>query len=100
MNLVKSGANFYAPQNEEMLSQFKRQKTMGSEDLCTICFSNAPDCIILDCHHGGVCKACSIDFLTKKNQCPFCRKPINKVCVVKKLDDAKFEILEQIKPTN
>ena len=100
MNLVKSGSNFYAPQNEAMISQYRRQKTAGGEDLCTICYANQPDCIILDCHHGGICKACSIDFLTKKNECPFCRKNILKVCVVKKVDDTRFEIVEEIKPTN
>jgi len=100
MNLVKAGGNFYAPQNEQMMSQFRKQKTMGSEELCTICYSNKPNCIILDCHHGGICKQCSIDFLTKKNQCPFCRKPIKKVCVVNKVDETKFDVIEEINPTN
>lgn len=68
-----------------------------SENLCSICMSEPPNCIILNCRHGGICKGCTMDMMKKSNLCPFCRKHIEKVCVVLKISDQQYRIVEEIK---
>lgn len=63
--------------------------------MCTICFSNDSNCIILNCKHSAVCRDCAMDMVKKTNICPFCRMPIEKVCVVKADETGKLEVLEE-----
>ncbi len=44
--------------------------------MCTICFVNDSNCIIMDCKHSGICKECSVDMLKKVAKCPFCMQVV------------------------
>ncbi|KAK8842263.1 hypothetical protein M9Y10_026497 [Tritrichomonas musculus] len=46
---------------------------VSSEDLCTICFENKADSIILPCGHIGVCCKCLEKWFSYKQICPICR---------------------------
>ena len=43
------------------------------DGLCTICFTEAANTVLLDCGHGGICLTCAIDSMKKNNHCLFCR---------------------------
>lgn len=44
--------------------------------LCTVCYSEAANTVLLDCGHGSVCLACAIDSMKKNNHCLFCRAKV------------------------
>ena len=41
---------------------------------CLICFSNAPNAVMLSCGHGGLCYDCGICILQDSKVCHFCRQ--------------------------
>lgn len=107
LNLFRINANYYGSLNDNKIlpvvansegcSVAQKEKKEESEEMCTICVCNQSNCIILNCKHGGICKQCALAMLTKSSHCPFCRETILKVCVVNKVSDTKYEILEEIK---
>lgn len=66
------------------------------DDQCSLCVAQPQDCIILPCKHGGICKQCSFDWMQKSSRCPFCRKAIDKICVVRMIEQSKYRIVEEI----
>ena len=44
--------------------------------LCTICYSENANTVLLDCGHGSVCLTCAIDSMKKNNHCIFCRAKV------------------------
>lgn len=53
-----------------------------SEQLCFICYSNAPDAVILECGHAGMCVSCAEQLPERQphgRPCPICRAPISRV---------------------
>ena len=93
LNLFRINANYYGAGGGKVAPAGQEPE----DDQCTICCEKKADCIILDCRHGGVCKACSLSMVKKSSLCPFCRNHIKRICVVKKVDDSKFQITEEIK---
>ncbi|KAL6760220.1 hypothetical protein V8C86DRAFT_1776736, partial [Haematococcus lacustris] len=53
----------------------------GVDDgLCVICYDKPSSCVLLDCGHGGFCKACAYRiFVRPPNECPTCRQHIEQV---------------------
>lgn len=96
LNLFRINTNYFSSK-EKPLAEEGDKKPEG-EDSCSICFSNKPNCIILDCKHGGICENCAFDCMKKSIQCPFCRQDITKVCVVEKLNEAQYKVVKEIKP--
>lgn len=47
-------------------------KNLETGEICSICFSNRSDAVILNCFHGGICMECSKDILLKQGKCPIC----------------------------
>jgi len=49
-----------------------------SEQLCFICYSEAPDTVLLECGHAGICAACALHLLERRPgaQCPICRSVV------------------------
>eukprot|EP00826_Nyctotherus_ovalis_P039956 TRINITY_DN3882_c0_g1_i1.p2 TRINITY_DN3882_c0_g1~~TRINITY_DN3882_c0_g1_i1.p2 ORF type:complete len:160 (+),score=46.59 TRINITY_DN3882_c0_g1_i1:1573-2052(+) len=43
---------------------------------CTLCFDGAPDAVLLECGHGGICFSCGKKLHAGKEKCPLCREPI------------------------
>lgn len=50
-----------------------------SEDLCYICYANAPNAVIQECGHGGICADCAIQTIKTKGQCMECRAEVKHV---------------------
>ena len=75
----------------------KIDQEQEDDGICSICCNQGENCIIMDCRHGGICKVCSIDILKTKGLCPFCRLSINKICVVTKVSDVQYKVLEEIR---
>jgi len=48
-------------------------------ELCYLCFENAPNAILLNCGHGGICYECGIIIVKKNNECMECRKEISSI---------------------
>ena len=67
------------------------------DETCTICINEPSNCIILGCRHGGICKKCAFDMMKKSSLCPFCRCSIEKICVVLKMNDTQYKVIEEIK---
>ena len=96
LNLFRVNATYFSTAGQASKPAVTERKEEGG-DLCTICIAEPPNCIILDCRHGGVCKTCAFDMLKKSNACPFCRAPIAKVCVVLKVAEDQYRVIEEIK---
>lgn len=43
---------------------------------CVICYTDAPDCIIMPCKHMCLCLECCKTMRSKAEKCPICRGPI------------------------
>lgn len=78
------------------------QQLQPEDAMCTICFANDSNCIIMDCKHSGICKECSVDMLKKVAKCPFCMQvaprdqPVEKICVVRPNEEGLIEVQEEI----
>lgn len=46
---------------------------LDDDSLCTICYSQKSNTVLLDCGHGGICIDCATDTMKKNNHCLFCR---------------------------
>lgn len=46
---------------------------LDDDTLCTICYSQKSNTVLLDCGHGGICIDCATDTMKKNNHCLFCR---------------------------
>lgn len=84
-------------QSGKLKPQDKQDSPDEKDNLCSICMAEPSNCIILPCRHGGICKGCTMDMMKKSVICPFCRKNIDKVCVVLKINDNQYQIVEEIK---
>ena len=47
------------------------------EEPCNVCFEKAPDAVLMNCGHGGLCYGCALDVWKKSIECFICRKVIN-----------------------
>lgn len=55
----------------------------GGNDNCIICYTNEPNIIIEPCGHGGMCQGCMLNLIQKERICPFCRKNMDHIYIVK-----------------
>merc|ERR1712083_89219 len=53
------------------------QELVESEQLCFICYDNPPEAVLLECGHAGMCRACALQLMTRRNRCPVCRRRIS-----------------------
>ena len=97
LNLFRINTNYFSAQAGGGSNETGDKKADG-EDTCSICYSKPPNCIILDCKHGGICDTCSFDMMKKSINCPFCRQPITKVCVVERIEESQYRVINEIKP--
>ncbi|KAI7855867.1 hypothetical protein BDC45DRAFT_504908 [Circinella umbellata] len=59
--------------HQKQIKKMKEEKEDGVL-LCTICFDNKMDCLLLDCRHLASCMKCAQK--TTNNQCPICRQQV------------------------
>lgn len=52
------------------------QQLEDDSGLCTICYSENANTVLLDCGHGSICLTCAVDSMKKNNQCLFCRAKV------------------------
>jgi len=51
----------------------------GDENLCYLCYSEAPNAVFMKCGHGGICYECATTLIKKKNECMQCRSPVEMI---------------------
>eukprot|EP01017_Pseudomicrothorax_dubius_P040609 TRINITY_DN6379_c0_g1_i2.p1 TRINITY_DN6379_c0_g1~~TRINITY_DN6379_c0_g1_i2.p1 ORF type:complete len:646 (-),score=113.34 TRINITY_DN6379_c0_g1_i2:128-2065(-) len=49
---------------------------------CLVCFEKAPDAVVMNCGHGGLCYECAVDIWEKAEDCYLCRKPVVQILQV------------------
>lgn len=52
------------------------QQLDDDSGLCTICYSENANTVLLDCGHGSICLTCAVDSMKKNNHCLFCRAKV------------------------
>ena len=67
----------------ECESKYKKEDSQNVQEeeqqQCYICYSNAPNAVIVECGHGGVCSECAVEIIKRKGLCMQCRKQARKV---------------------
>lgn len=61
-----------SPKKEPEIPQLP-DDALDDDTLCTICYSQKSNTVLLDCGHGGICIDCATDTMKKNNHCLFCR---------------------------
>lgn len=74
------------------------QPAQGEEEpqQCIICYANDSNCVVFPCLHGGICSECAEMALKKNPNCSMCKQAVEKIAVIKKRSDGKFDVLEEI----
>ena len=57
-------------------------KEEQNEQLCYICYIEAPDAVMYECGHGGVCADCAIKIIQSRGQCMQCRQETNRIAKI------------------
>jgi len=66
------------------IDQGQEGQDMQEENLCIICFSEPPNCVFLDCGHGGTCLTCSLDIMERNNSCVLCRETVTQLIEIER----------------
>lgn len=96
LNFMQVTPGYYAEADNKVSPG--QQDPAGEEHdrLCMICYAQESNCLMMPCRHSGICKDCSMSTLKKKPECVFCRKPIERFCVIKAADSGGLEVIEEI----
>ncbi len=43
---------------------------------CALCMEGAPDAVLMECGHGGICTKCARKILRARKCCPMCRENV------------------------
>lgn len=70
------------------------QQSEGAE--CVVCIEKVNECLVFPCMHTGICRACALEYLKKKNTCMYCRGPITKIAVIQKISEKEYRVTEEI----
>jgi hypothetical protein len=49
---------------------------------CIVCYDQKPNILHDPCGHGGLCKACALEYIRNENTCMFCRVKIQKLYLI------------------
>jgi hypothetical protein len=52
------------------------------EKTCWLCFAAAPDSVLLECGHAGLCCGCAVQLLATLSKCPICREQITQAVLL------------------
>jgi len=66
----------------DMITKRPARKNNENDNLCYICVSKAPNAIVMDCGHGGMCYECAIESWRKGNKCVMCRQEVYRILKV------------------
>ena len=97
--LPKSGNYYVKNPTPAEIEAFKlKSKSFTQEEkLCKICYSVDSDTLINACGHSCMCKDCARDVAKKMGTCPLCRTKIDRILVIKRINDGQVKVLEEIK---
>ncbi|CAD8062650.1 unnamed protein product [Paramecium primaurelia] len=82
-------------------SQIKQeQQNQNSQKLCLVCYEKESNMINMPCGHGGFCKECCEQLLSKSELCYLCRKPVTHSLHIQEVQNREslvevIEVLEQ-----
>ncbi|CAK71853.1 unnamed protein product (macronuclear) [Paramecium tetraurelia] len=82
-------------------SQLKQeQQNQNSQKLCLVCYEKENNMINMPCGHGGFCKECCEQLLSKSELCYLCRKPVTHSLQIQEVQNREslvevIEVLEQ-----
>ena len=70
----------------QSLSNIKEDDDADAEDeeTCYVCCLSAPNAILMNCGHGGICHKCAVSLVKKKTQCLECRTEVEGIAQVDK----------------
>lgn len=69
---------------------------LSDTDLCFICYTNQPNCVMSPCLHGGLCKPCASEWMKKKQTCSQCRRKVDKIMVIEKKTEEEYIVTSEI----
>lgn len=83
-NMADADQDEESPNVENVVVEEAQAKpdTEGNDN-CIICYTNEPNIIIEPCGHGGMCQGCMLNLIQKEKICPFCRKSMDHIYIVK-----------------
>ena len=55
------------------------QGEVSKTSLCSMCYENLSNAVLMDCGHGGICYECSLELWKAVGVCHMCRAPIAQV---------------------
>ena len=55
------------------------QGEVSKASLCSMCYENLSNAVLMDCGHGGICYECSLELWKSVGVCHMCRAPIAQV---------------------
>ena len=75
-------SQFSADDIDKMVTPLKepdQNQSIAEDNLCYICYENAPNAVLMGCGHGGVCYECALELVKKNKNCMECRGEIDTV---------------------
>ncbi|CAD8156382.1 unnamed protein product [Paramecium octaurelia] len=87
-------------QFEDQSSLKQEQQNQNSQKLCLVCYEKENNMINMPCGHGGFCKECCEQLLSKSELCYLCRKPVTHSLQIQEVQNREslvevIEVLEQ-----
>ncbi|CAD8079063.1 unnamed protein product [Paramecium sonneborni] len=78
----------------------QEQQNQNSQKLCLVCYEKESNMINMPCGHGGFCKECCEQLLSKSELCYLCRKPVTHSLQIQEIQNREslvevIEVLEQ-----
>ncbi|CAD8071274.1 unnamed protein product [Paramecium primaurelia] len=92
--------NFDKKQLEDQSSIKQEQQNQNTQKLCLVCYEKESNMINMPCGHGGFCKECCEQLLSKSEVCYLCRKPVTHSLQIQEVQNREslvevIEVLEQ-----
>ena len=93
LNIVSKSSNLFGHRDNlskepgiqeiEMMPKANHFSTLSdSSNKCYICCMNNSEILLYPCNHSGICKDCTQDLLKRNDECPQCKKKIQKIYII------------------
>ena len=97
INLVQSSPTMFVSQSVGG-AQTTKPYLQTEDDLCFVCITNKPNCVINPCLHGGFCSDCATEWMKQNPTCSHCREKIIKVMVIEQKSPTEYLVTGEIIP--
>ena len=95
INLVQSSPTMFVSQSVGG-AQTTKPYEQAEDDLCFVCITNKPNCVMSPCLHGGLCSDCAKEWMKKNPTCSHCREKIMKVLVIEQKSPSEYLVTGEI----